>query len=86
MSSVIDNSGEILAVLVKELAEMKLKLPAQVPADMPFYPDMGMDSLTRVEYIARVEQAFRLQVPDDEWQSLTCLASVTEYIQQHQSM
>ncbi|MCU7933909.1 MAG: hypothetical protein KZQ99_03390 [Candidatus Thiodiazotropha sp. (ex Dulcina madagascariensis)] len=83
MSSISESRSEILAVLLKELAAMKLKLPAQVPTDMPFYPDMEMDSLTRVEFIARVEQAFRLQVPDDEWQALTCLEKVTDYIERH---
>ena len=33
--------------------------------------DLGLDSLDCVEFVARVEEFYRLSVADDEWQELS---------------
>jgi len=70
-----------MEVLLRELKEMKPGLPSDVTETMSFQDDLGMDSLALSEYIARMEYAFRVEVPDDEWKSLSTLQRVADYVE-----
>jgi len=71
-----------MEVLLRELKEMKPDLSADISESLSFQDDLGMDSLALSEYIARMEYAFRVEVPDDEWKSLSTLKRVADYVEQ----
>lgn len=73
--------AEILAVVRREIYEVQPDAPRDIPESAAFRADLGFDSLELAEYVARMEQAFRVEVPDEEWQSLSTLARVADYIQ-----
>lgn len=72
---------EIQAILVTQLQEMEVALPEAIDENMSFMQDFKMDSLDLAEYIARMEHVFSVQVPDDEWQSLSTVGRVIDYVQ-----
>ena len=73
----------ILEILFRELRKVKSGLPETIELTMEFNSDLGLDSLDIIEYIARMEQAFRVQIPDDELQGLLTPGLVLKYVQRH---
>ncbi|MGH2543376.1 MAG: acyl carrier protein [Ardenticatenaceae bacterium] len=71
-----------MTILRRELREMGLALPDEIGEQLAFRDDLGMDSLKVIEYIARLEQAFRVQVGDDEWRQLYTLGLVVDYVEE----
>jgi acyl carrier protein len=71
---------QVIGVLQAEIRRVKDTLPAEVPTDALLMTDLGLDSLDCVEFVARVEELYRLAVPDDDWQSLTTLDRIAEYV------
>ena len=45
--------------------------------------DLGLDSLDVVEFVARVEEVYRVSVPDEDWQQLSTLDRIAEYVLVH---
>lgn len=74
---------EVLEVLRTEIRNVKASLPADVATDALLMTDLGLDSLDCVEFVARVEEVYRLTVSDDEWQTLTTLDRIAEYVRAH---
>ena len=76
---------EVLALLVREMREVKSELPETIEMDMNFVIDLGLDSIDLAEYVARIEQTFGIQVSDDEWKGLASLRIVVEYVEKRLS-
>ena len=73
-------STGVIEVLRSEIRKVKDSLPLDVATDALLMTDLGLDSLDCVEFVARVEEVYRLLVADDEWQELTTLDRIAEYI------
>ncbi len=73
--------AEIIEILLRELKEMKPELPDIITEETSFQDNCGMDSLALSEYIARMEYAFKVEVPDSEWKSLSTLGLVADYVE-----
>ena len=71
---------DIIGVLRSEIRKVKDSLPVDVAPDALLMTDLGLDSLDCVEFVARVEEVYRLSVADDEWQELTTLDRIADYI------
>jgi acyl carrier protein len=71
---------DVVAVLLRELHATKRGLPAHIDESARFTGDLGLDSLDLTEYIARMDQAFHVRVPDAEWKTLTTFGSVVDYV------
>lgn len=41
---------------------------------------IGLDSLDLAELAARIEQRFRIEIPDEEWRALGNVAQLTAYL------
>ena len=47
-----------------------------------FVDDLGADSLDTVELIMAFEEAFKIEIPDDEVEKLTNVGSLLKYIEE----
>jgi len=74
------NRAEVLDLLRRELRRVNPSVPADVGADVELAADLHLDSLDIVEFVARVEEAFRFSVPDGQWQQLSSLARIADYV------
>lgn len=60
-------------------------MPDDVAPDTELVADLQLDSLDVVEFVARVEEAFRFSVPDGQWQQLSSLERIAAYVLAHSS-
>lgn len=75
--------NEVLAVLRTEIRKVREDLPADVDSAALLMTDLQLDSLDVVEFVARIEEAYRFSVPDEDWQALRCLDLVADYVLAH---
>ncbi len=54
---------------------------AQVDANASFVDDLGADSLDIVELIMAFEEAFDLDIPDEEAEKITTVKDAIDYIE-----
>lgn len=72
--------AEVLALLRRELRAVNPSVPGDVAPDVELVADLGLDSLDVVEFVARVEEAYRFSVPDADWPHLSTLDHITTYV------
>ena len=56
---------------------------AQVKPEASFVNDLGADSLDTVELVMALEEAFDMEIPDEEAEKIQTVGQATEYIQKH---
>ena len=71
---------EIIEKLLVELEDMEVELPDSPTDELDFVEDCEMDSLDLAEFIARIEQVFRIEIDDEEWKSLNTLGLAVDRI------
>ncbi len=54
---------------------------AEVTSGASFVDDLGADSLDRVELIMAIEEAFDLEIPDEQAEKITTVQDAVTYIQ-----
>ncbi|MGH9777921.1 MAG: acyl carrier protein [Candidatus Acidiferrales bacterium] len=54
---------------------------AEVTETASFVDDLGADSLDQVELVMTLEEAFGIEVPDEDAEKLTTVKDVIEYIE-----
>ncbi len=69
---------------VKKIAAEKLSVDlAEVVPESSFVDDLGADSLDLVELIMAVEEAFDIEIPDEEAEKLQTVQDAINYINAH---
>ena len=76
-------TDDIIDVLRDEIRKVKSTLPLAVPTGALLMTDLGLDSLDVVEFVARVEEVYRVSVPDEDWQELRTLDCIAAYVCAH---
>lgn len=71
---------DLLGTLRAELHSINADVPHDLAADAPLDDTAGVDSLDLLEFVARLEFEFGFLVPDGDWQGLTTLATIADYI------
>lgn len=70
---------------VKEIIVEQLSVdPAKVTPDAKFIEDLSADSLDTVELVMAFEEAFGIEVPDEEAEKFKSVGDVVGYIQAKQ--
>jgi len=57
--------------------------PAEVVPGASFVDDLGADSLDRVELVMAFEEAFGLEIPDDDAEKIVTVQDAIQYIQKN---
>ena len=56
---------------------------AQVKPEASFVNDLGADSLDTVELVMALEEAFDMEIPDEEAEKIQTVTQAVTYIQSH---
>jgi len=71
---------------VREITSEQLGVDeSQITPEAKFVEDLGADSLDTVELIMALEEAFNLEISDEEAEKLTTVEKVVDYIAEHLS-
>jgi acyl carrier protein len=66
---------------VKEIISKQLGLDkSEVTAEASFVEDLGADSLDTVELVMAFEEAFNIEIPDEDAEKITKVKDAIEYI------
>jgi acyl carrier protein len=77
MSTLEQTTEEVL-----KLAATHFKVPrAQLQAEDDFFQKFGIDSMQALELLTRLEQHFRIELPDYEMQGVSDFRTLAERIQ-----
>jgi acyl carrier protein len=69
---------------VKEIIVEQLSVDAKdVKPEASFVEDLGADSLDTVELVMALEEAFDVEIPDEEAEKITTVQAVVDYINNH---
>lgn len=55
----------------------------QVTQDASFVDDLGADSLDQVELVMALEEAFGIEIPDEDAEKITRVKEAVSYIEEH---
>ncbi len=55
----------------------------EVTATASFVDDLGADSLDQVELVMAFEEAFGIEIPDEDAEKITSVKDANEYIEKH---
>ena len=72
---------DIIQQLRLELGIVKPQISHEIKNTDSFRDDWGLDSLELVEFVARIEQTFRIMIPDKDLQELYSLNATAAYLQ-----
>ncbi|MEG0024678.1 MAG: acyl carrier protein [Akkermansia sp.] len=72
-----DIEDKVREIIVEQLGVESEK----VTTDAKFIEDLGADSLDTVELVMAFEEAFEVEVPDEDAEKLQSVSQVVEYIQ-----
>ena len=59
---------------------------SEVTPNASFVDDLGADSLDRVELIMAFEEAFEMEIPDEEAEKIKTVQNVVDYIEKNSKM
>jgi acyl carrier protein len=69
---------------VKEIVAEQLGVnKEQVTNEASFVDDLGADSLDTVELVMALEEAFEIEIPDEEAEKITTIQLAIDYINSH---
>jgi acyl carrier protein len=71
---------------VKEIIAKQLGVnPSEVVAEASFVDDLGADSLDTVELVMAFEEAFGIEIPDEDAEKIAKVQDAIEYINKKKS-
>ncbi len=71
---------DLITAVREELAVAAPDTPAHAPADAELTADLGVDSLSVLELVARLEYRFGVVVPDEDWARMRSIAAIADYL------
>jgi acyl carrier protein len=77
MAKTTDVSDKIISAL----AEYLKRDPGSIKPSYHLREDLGLDSMAVIELLYRIEEAFNLQIPDQDLVGLTTVGHVVTYVE-----
>lgn len=74
-----DIEQKVKDIIVEQLGVKK----EQVTPEASFINDLGADSLDTVELVMALEEAFNIEIPDEEAEKIQTVGEAIEYINKH---
>jgi len=74
---------DILAEVKKIIKEQLDVEEADIKSESSFIDDLGADSLGLVELVLAFEEAFEIDIPDEETEKIRTVQDAVNYIQAH---
>jgi acyl carrier protein len=74
------SSDEILPKVQATLAEFLKRDPESIQPSLNLREDLGLDSVATIELLFEVEDAFDLQIPNEDLKGLATVQDVLEYV------
>ena len=71
---------EIKKVVVEQLGVTE----AEIKRESSFVDDLGADSLDTVELVMALEEAFSIEIPDEDAEKIETVGDAIRYIEEHQ--
>ena len=71
----------IREIIVEQLGA----LPGHVVPEASFIDDLGADSLDIVELVMAIEEAFNLEIPDDDAEKMHTIQDAISYVEERTS-
>jgi len=69
----------IINTILTHFRDVKPKLEID-SNDSNFKEELGVDSLDMAEFVARIEQEYRIEIPDADWSQIATVNLMAEYI------
>jgi len=79
------SNNEILDKVSSIVAEQLSVDIAEVKAESNFQDDLGADPLDTVELVMALEEAFDIEIPDEDAEGITTVGDAVSYIQAKQA-
>lgn len=77
-------AGREIETQVRRIIADVLELGEQdISPEARFSDELGADSLHKVEIIMALENAFNLEIPEDDAKNLLCLRDAVAYVSRH---
>jgi acyl carrier protein len=74
---------DVLAEVKKIIKEQLDVEEADIKSESSFIDDLGADSLGLVELVLAFEEAFEIDIPDEETEKIRTVQDAVDYIQKH---
>jgi acyl carrier protein len=74
---------DVLAEVKKIIKEQLDVEEADIKAESSFIDDLGADSLGLVELVLAFEEAFEIDIPDEETEKIRTVQDAVNYINKH---
>ena len=74
---------DVLAEVKKIIKEQLDVEEADIKAESSFIDDLGADSLGLVELVLAFEEAFEIDIPDEETEKIRTVQNAVDYINKH---
>lgn len=71
--------NSIINTILTHFRDVKPKLKID-SNDSNFKEELGVDSLDMAEFVARIEQEYRIEIPDTDWSQIATVNLMAEYI------
>jgi NADH dehydrogenase (ubiquinone) 1 alpha/beta subcomplex 1 len=78
-----EKQTEIKRKIISIMRSIKPDIPETFESDAHWRNDLGLDSIHILEWVARIEQEFRIVIPDTQWQNLRSIHAMSEYLQKN---
>ncbi|HJZ88299.1 MAG TPA: acyl carrier protein [Polyangia bacterium] len=76
--------AENIEARVKEIIAQQLEVnPEQVRPEASFTDDLKADSLAVVELVLALEEAFKIEIPDEDTEQIKTVQDAIDYIKAH---
>ena len=70
---------KVKSIIVEQLGVEE----SEVTSDASFVNDLGADSLDTVELVMAFEEAFDIEIPDEDAEKIVTVKNAIEYIEKH---